>query len=62
MRLANPAGDEARVLGAEVDDEDAVGHRTGLTGGAHGSTLSRPGSVPHPDALRTLEELALGLE
>ena len=27
VRLAHPAGDQAGVLGSEVDDEDGVGHR-----------------------------------
>jgi hypothetical protein len=32
MRLAHPAGDQLRVLSAEVDDENRVSHRAGISG------------------------------
>ena len=52
MGLADPAGDQLGVLGAEVDDEDRSvrGRRR------------RPGSMAHADALGPLQVLALGLQ
>ena len=58
MSLTHPTGDELRVLGTEVDDENRVeisGSELVIRGITHGS-------VTHPDALGLLQHLALGLE
>ena len=54
VRLADPAGDQAGVLGAEVDDEDGVGrHRLVLNGpsprpGTAGRTSPRSAATGRP--------------
>ena len=54
--LADPAGDELRVLGAEVDDEDrAASCRAGVAD-------VRRSSAAHPHTLGALQGLALGLQ